>query len=105
MRVVILYHPKSEHWGRVADYAHDFQRFKDKPLELVSLETVEGAHLAELYDVTLYPAILAIANDGHLQKLWQDEQLPLMNELEYYTQSVDTTSPERDFARAEILSS
>ncbi len=85
MRVLILYHPNSEHAGKVLDYARDYKRFKNKEIELLSLETVEGAELAKLYDITNYPAVIVTKDDGQIQKIWQDINLPLMNELEAYT--------------------
>lgn len=84
MKAIILYHPKSEHEGFVADYAREFKRYKGKDIELTSLETVEGAELARLYDITSYPALLLMSDDGSLQRLWQGLQLPLMDELSYY---------------------
>jgi hypothetical protein len=85
MRAVILYHPKSEHESRVLDYRREFHnRHQDREIELLSLETKEGAGMAALYDIVRYPAILVIAENGSLQKLWQDENLPLMDELDYY---------------------
>lgn len=85
MRVVVLYHPNSEQDGLVQDFARDYQRFKAKKLELVSLETQAGADYALLYDITQYPAFLAIDNSGTLQRLWQGSPIPLMDELDYYT--------------------
>jgi hypothetical protein len=85
MRLVVLYHPKSDHAGKVEDYAREYHmRHPDRKLELLSLETPDGSILANLYDIVRYPAILVIASDGRLQKFWQGEQLPLMNELDYY---------------------
>jgi len=83
MRAVVLYHPKNEHGGRVEDYQRDYHKFKEKDLQLLSLETVEGAEMAKLYDITNYPAVLVVADDGSLHKLWQGG-LPLMNELDSY---------------------
>ncbi len=87
MKVIILYHPNSEHERTVTDYVRDYRMFKgqDKNIELVSLETRQGADMAKLYDVTSYPALLALAEDGRLLKLWQDELMPLMNELDSYS--------------------
>lgn len=89
MRTVILYHPNQEFAGLAEDYARDYQlRHKDLPkVELVSLETVEGAESAKLYDVVRYPAILVLADDGSLQKLWQDKPLPLMDEVAAYAKA------------------
>lgn len=86
MRTVILYHPQSEFVGRVEDFKRDFEnRHPGKKVELISLETVQGAELAKLYDIVRYPAILVLTNEGHLQKFWQDQPFPLMDEvLSYY---------------------
>lgn len=93
MKVVVLYHPNSQHERMVLDYARDFRMFKSglSEVQLVSLETVEGANMAKLYDVTQYPAVLAVSNDGVMQKLWQDS-LPLMNEIDSYMLS-ETKTP------------
>jgi hypothetical protein len=86
MRTVILYHPQSEFTGKVEDFKRDFEaRHPDKKVELISLETVEGADMAKIYDVVRYPAILVIGPGGSLQKFWQDQPFPLMDEvLAYY---------------------
>jgi len=88
MRLVALYHPQSDHGRTVEVYTHDYHRRSgDRKMELLSLETVEGAELAKLYDVTSYPAIAVIGNGGQLHKLWQGG-LPLMNEVDaYYLQN------------------
>jgi hypothetical protein len=84
MRAVILYHPASDHIGLVEEYSHDFIRFKGRALELISLETREGADMATLYDITRYPAVLVIGPDGVLAALWQNGLFPLMDELAAY---------------------
>jgi hypothetical protein len=86
MRVVVLYHPFSDHSGIVTDYAAEFEHYKGKTLDLVSLESIEGADMAELYDITRYPAVLAMTDAGSLQRLWQGTTLPLMDELSFYAQ-------------------
>jgi hypothetical protein len=86
MKVSILYHPESDHARAVTDFVRDYKHVTNKDVELISLETPDGAHLAKLYDVTNYPAVLAVSDDGHLLKVWQDEVLPLINEVSYYAQ-------------------
>ncbi len=83
---MILYHPKSEHSGKVEDYAKEYKRFHDRKIELVSLETVRGADLAKLYDATVYPATVALDNSGSLLHIWQGPLLPLMNDIDSYFQ-------------------
>jgi L-rhamnose mutarotase len=85
MRVVFLYRPHTEQEGKVLDYVHEYKmRHQDVEPELVSLDTREGDDMAKLYGVYSYPAILAISHDGSMRQMWQDEQLPLMNELDAY---------------------
>ena len=89
MKVIVLYHKQSDHIGIVEEFIRDYKRFKGKDLELVSLETQQGADYANLYGITQYPAFLAIAEGGTMQRLWQGIPLPLMDELDYYTRDQD----------------
>ena len=84
MKAVVLYRSKSEHGRAVEQYAREFERRTAKQLELQELDTREGASLAELYDVTEYPAIIATSDDGQLQKLWMGQPLPLIDEVAGY---------------------
>lgn len=102
MRVVALYHPKSDHEGMVLDYIRDYHmRSCGKEIEPISLETIEGSSMAELYDVTNYPAILTLSDDGQLQHFWQGIPLPLMNEIDAYSQDYDYNTA---FAKVALLS-
>jgi hypothetical protein len=88
MRLLILYRPDSGHSRAVEEFVRDFE--KQHPGHRVvteSLNTRDGAASASLYDVTAYPAILALAEDSQILKLWQGEQLPLMNEVAAYVNS------------------
>jgi hypothetical protein len=84
MKVVVLYRPRSEQEGKVLDFARDYKQLRNREFNLVSLDTVEGDNMAKVYDITQYPAFLAIKDDGQLEQMWQGENLPLMNELDYY---------------------
>ncbi len=84
--MLILYRPNSEHESTVESFVRDFQRRYEsgQRVELVNLNTRDGAAMASLYDVMSYPAILAIANDGKLLNLWQGMPMPLMDEVAGY---------------------
>ena len=84
MKVLILYRPNSEHDTLVHNFARDVERSSSKELEFVSLNTKDGAATASLYDIVEYPAIVAISDEGILQKSWQGKQLPLIDEVSYY---------------------
>ncbi len=82
----MLYRPNSEHARVVEDFVRDFaKQHSGGRLDLVDLDTRDGSSTASLYDVMQYPAILAVADDGRLIKEWEGQNLPLMNELAYYT--------------------
>lgn len=87
MKVVILYHPESDRAREVEIYARDYDSSQHREIELISLETREGADMARLYDIVKYPAVLAVRDNGELLKHWQEEQLPLMQEVAAYQQS------------------
>lgn len=84
MKAVILFRPNSDHTRIVEEYVRDFQRRFNRDIQLVSLDTTEGARQAELYDITQYPAVLAVKDDGQLVQLWQGPRLPLANEVVGY---------------------
>lgn len=86
MKLLILYRPDSEHSTEVESYARDFERAYEagKRLELISLDTRDGAATASLYDIVAYPAILALADDGSVLNVWQGKSLPMMAEVAGY---------------------
>lgn len=87
MKIVILYRPDSEFARPVEEFAHDIERQQNVKPELMSIDTREGAFMAETYDITDYPAILATRESGEVLQLWVGPQLPLMNEVAAYANS------------------
>ena len=92
MKVQFLYRPNSEHERKVLDFQRDFNRRTGHDIELISLDTREGSSIARTYDVTRYPALMVLDDGGGLQKLWQDEHMPLINEVSFYTSGPGATS-------------
>ncbi len=84
MRIIALYRPNAEFARTVEEYAHDFERQRGKAIELTSLDTAEGSDMARLYDITQYPALIALRDDGQLLRTWQGPQFPLMDEVAGY---------------------
>lgn len=82
--IVVLYRPNTDHEPLIRDFEFNYTHQTGKELELLSLDTVEGAEMARIYDITQYPAIVARAEDGRLLQLWQGESLPLINEVSYF---------------------
>lgn len=90
MRVVVLYRPNSEHGRIIEDFIRDFKRrYPDARLEVENVDSRDGSAMASLYDIMQYPALLALRNDGSVLKTWESSQLPLMDEVAYYTLNND----------------
>ena len=85
MKVVILYRPASEHSRGIENFIRDYQeRHSAHTLEILNLDTREGSATASLYDIVQYPAILVTQNDGSVQRVWQGDALPLLDEVASY---------------------
>jgi len=86
MKVLILYRPKSEHASMVEAFVRDFQHQHDlgNRLDLLSVDTRDGAATASLYDIWAFPTIMALTDDGRVLNAWQGEPLPLMDEVAGY---------------------
>jgi hypothetical protein len=88
MRLVILYRPESEHGRVIEDFIREYQfRNNSKQLEVVNVDTRDGIATATLYDIMQYPAILVLQNDGQVHKMWQGNELPLIDEVASYTRA------------------
>jgi hypothetical protein len=88
MKLLVFYRPNSEHARLVEEFVRDLQRQHDvdaSRLQILDVDSRDGASLASLYDVMAYPAILAVGDDGGYVKSWSGETLPLMNEVVSYT--------------------
>lgn len=81
----MLYRPNSEYSRQVEDFARELEREYQARIDLVSLDTRDGSSTASMYDIMQNPAILVLREDGQLVKEWQGANLPLKNEISYYT--------------------
>lgn len=85
MKVIVLYRANSSHAQSAEEFIRNLSSRDYVELEALDVDSIEGGRIAELYDIVRYPAVLVIRSDGNLQKLWQDEQLPLIDEVMSYT--------------------
>ena len=84
----MLYRPNSEQAGPAEDYLREYHmRHPQYNIELIDADSPRGVELTDLHGITNYPAILALREDGGFMQLWQDEHLPLMNEIDFYQQA------------------
>jgi len=88
MKVLILYRPNSEHARIMEDFIHEYQqRHQSDHLEILNIDSRDGSATASLYDVMQYPAIIVLQNDGYVQKIWQGDSLPMMDEVASYARA------------------
>jgi len=87
MKAFMLYRSDSEFARTAEEYVAEFKRVTGRDIELMDLNTVEGAEAARLYDVVQHPSLVIIRDDGQLAQFWQGTPLPLMNEVLGYLNS------------------
>ncbi len=85
MKVIVLYRPKSEHDKQVEEFINNYTATgSNGKLETINIDTKDGNSTAMLYDVTRYPAVLVVRDDGILQKLWEGMDLPRVDDVQGY---------------------
>jgi hypothetical protein len=87
MKIVVLYQPNSDHYRTVEQFHHDISKLYGADIELVSLDTRQGSETAALYDITQYPAVIALDNELHMLQTWQGEMLPRVSDVTTYLQN------------------
>jgi hypothetical protein len=81
----------------VEEFVADYKRnHRDNRIEVLDVDSRDGSSTASLYDIMLFPTILALANDGSVQNMWQGEMLPLMDELAYYAGNAESFASESE---------
>ena len=87
MKVLVVYRRESDTGRAVEEFIHDFRGLHPQAvIEEKSLDTVEGAEAARVYDITNPPAVIAARDDGSPLNIWQGVPLPLMNDVASYLQ-------------------
>lgn len=89
MKVVVLYRPDSEHASATEAFVRDLERMHElaDKLEILNIDSREGADLAKLYDIVQYPGILVLNDFGSIVHSWQGDQFPLLDEVAGYATS------------------
>ena len=89
IKTLVLYRPNSEYARAVDDFVREFQHRSggSKLIEVINIDSLEGAAAAELYGIVQYPAIIVVAGDGFMQNSWEGGTLPLIEEVMGYTRA------------------
>ena len=83
MRVVCVFRDNQDYSRSVNEWLEDFYRRTGKQIE--TMEPDQNIGFCEAYDIVEYPTILAISDNGEVHAMWRGKDLPLINEVSYYT--------------------
>ena len=82
---MVLYRPNSEFARAVEDFVYDYRRgHGNEALELVDVDSRDGAATASLYDIMEHPAVMVLRDDGSVLNSWQGPMLPLQADVAAY---------------------
>ena len=83
MRVVCVFRDNEDYTRAVTDWLEDFYRQTGKKIETMNPD--ENTNFCVTYDIVEYPTIIALGNNGEVMAMWRGRNLPLINEVLYYT--------------------
>lgn len=84
MRVVCISKPRQDYSSAVYEWLGNIERLLHKEVEVIDPDTKDGAHFAATYDITLYPTVLALDNNGSVIESWRGLPLPPLNSVHFY---------------------
>ena len=83
MRVICIYRDNQDYSRTVEEWLEAFKRQTGRELETMDPDT--ETHFCEAYDIVEYPTIIAIGDQGDVRAMWRGRNLPLINDVSYYT--------------------
>ena len=86
MLVYIIYKKNSDHERKVEEYVTMFRKIHPQSqINLLEADSPKGLSFVNLYQITRYPTVLVIRENGEYVNGWLDnEDLPLMDEVFSY---------------------
>ena len=84
MKTYIVYKEHSDHSRAVTEYVHDFTKQTGLSINLLDPESLEGESFCRAYGIMDYPSVIAVAEDGQMQKMRVGLPLPTIMEVSYY---------------------
>lgn len=86
MKVLLFYRKDTEYSRAVDEFVHDLShQYPEAEVSMIDVDTQEGSRQAVTYDVVQYPTVIAVRDDGGTLQRWDAGQLPLMNEVAFFS--------------------
>ena len=83
MRVVCVFRDNQDYTRTVTDWLENFRRQTGKEIE--TMDPDENTDFCETYDIVEYPTLLALGDRGEVMAMWRGREMPLINDVLYYT--------------------
>ena len=83
MRTICVFRDNQDYTRAVTDWLEDFYRRTGKHIETMNPD--ENTDFCTTYDIVEYPTIITLGNSGEVIAMWRGRNLPLINEVSYYT--------------------
>lgn len=84
MKVVCVWKDNTDYAREVTDWMEEFRRETGNEVESLDPDTVNGEIFVRAHDIMEYPTIVAIAEDGKVQREWRGTPMPQFDEVSYY---------------------
>ncbi|MBR5046569.1 hypothetical protein IKX73_03020 [Candidatus Saccharibacteria bacterium] len=83
MRTICIYRDNQDYTRSVNEWLENFYRQTGKQIETMDPDVDTG--FCKAYDIVEYPTILVLGERGEVVSMWRGRNLPLINEVSYYT--------------------
>ena len=83
MRTICIFRDNQDYSRAVFEWLENFRRETGREIEIMNPD--ENTGFCEAYDIVEYPTILALGERGEVRASWRGKELPLINEVLYYT--------------------
>lgn len=85
MRTAVFYKNNADTTRQALMFHEELsRRCPDRKIQLIDVDTRDGASEAALYDVMRLPSVAVIADDGRVLNVWHGGPLPLQDEVMSY---------------------
>lgn len=83
MRTICIFRDNQDYTRSVTEWLENFYRQTGKQIETMNPD--ENPSFCTAYDIVEYPTIIVLGNSGEVMAVWRGKDLPLINEVSYYT--------------------
>lgn len=84
MRIVVVYKEFSDYAREVTEWIDTFEKRSGQTVEQLDPESPDGEMFCSSRDITRYPTVAVVDNDGKTYEMWPGTPLPIIDEVMSY---------------------